>query len=511
MSYGSAVEWQPCARRLLCELLGSERFEACAAALATPPGSTCVRVNTLRAAPADVRLALEELLSGTGASVSAAHADAPEALLVRSAGGCAPLDLVAACGREVAVTRKTAEAVLRGAEVYAGGVVGASVGVEEEQLVLVTAVVEPLGATSCGMTRGTKLARLAAGEPPPRLLLGIGRTRLSRSQLFRAVDGLAVTLVERVYPHSLAGEALMGSLRGCLQLQNLPSILAARALSPPPGSRVLDMCAAPGGKTTALAALMGDDGYIVALDVNAQKIAHIHALCAEMGVACVRAFKADAGKALAGAAEAEEAAAEAAAALALHRGDSGRAAGAPKLEARRARKAAGAALRRVAFPPPRAAPAPPAPSAAAEAPPFAAESFGSILLDAPCSALGLRPRLSQQVGAAALANYASYQRRLLRTAVALLRPGGALVFSTCTVSPLENEANVGWLLAEWPCMRLAPHGPRLGGPGLTGPADGGAAWLTAEQAALVQRFTPGEHDTIGFFIARFVKAEAESA
>jgi 16S rRNA C967 or C1407 C5-methylase (RsmB/RsmF family) len=185
-------------------------------------------------------------------------------------------------------------------------------------------------------------------------------------------------------------------------------------------------------------------------------------------------------------------------------GDDGRAAGAPKLDARRRRKAAGAALRRMPFPPAREAAAALPPPLPDGGPPFAEASFDAILLDAPCSALGLRPRLSQQVTATALANYASYQRRLLRTAVALLAPGGALVFSTCTISPLENEANVGWLLAEFPDMRLAAHGPRLGGPGLTAPPRG-VAWLTAEQAALVQRFTPGEHDTIGFFIARFEK------
>ena len=55
-------------------------------------------------------------------------------------------------------------------------------------------------------------------------------------------------------------------------LQSLASLVAAQALNPVPGSRVLDMCAAPGGKTTALAQLMGDRGQVVALDRSHAKV-----------------------------------------------------------------------------------------------------------------------------------------------------------------------------------------------------------------------------------------------
>jgi 16S rRNA C967 or C1407 C5-methylase (RsmB/RsmF family) len=63
-----------------------------------------------------------------------------------------------------------------------------------------------------------------------------------------------------------------GLLRGQVMLQALPSIVAALALAPAPGSRVLDMCSAPGGKTTALAQLMGDQGEVVALDRTETKV-----------------------------------------------------------------------------------------------------------------------------------------------------------------------------------------------------------------------------------------------
>jgi len=55
-------------------------------------------------------------------------------------------------------------------------------------------------------------------------------------------------------------------------LQNLPSVAAALALSPTPGSRAIDMCAAPGGKSTLLAQLMGDRGELVAVDRSHSKV-----------------------------------------------------------------------------------------------------------------------------------------------------------------------------------------------------------------------------------------------
>lgn len=68
---------------------------------------------------------------------------------------------------------------------------------------------------------------------------------------------------------------LTGILSGSISLQNLPSIVAAMALDPKPGWRVLDMCAAPGGKTTAIAQQMGDCGEVIALDRTHTKVNHL--------------------------------------------------------------------------------------------------------------------------------------------------------------------------------------------------------------------------------------------
>lgn len=536
------MAWFPDARAELRSLLGGAWFDEAAAALATPTTTTCLRVNTLRATPEAVRARLSELLPGVEIR---SVPGVPEALLVVGAPPARlngeSLDAAArAVCHEVAVNRRCAEAVLRGSNVYAPGVFGCTAGLEPGALVAVTALIEPLGAGSCGMTRGTKLPPRSglgrggepiADAPPPRMLLCVGTAVLSRGDLFRATSGLAVRVSLRRWDAFASAEALAPLLSaGWVQIQNLPSLVAACALNSGPDDRVLDMCAAPGGKTVALAALMGagGSGAITSLDVNATKIGAIRALVGAMGASGrVTAIRMDATKSVLGGCGGDDTgegggAGEAENVVGTDEiddgdddnkpsglpvpsprggvyGDDGAVAGAAKRDARASRKAAGAASRGGTTPRPRAPPEPPGA-------PFPPSSFHKILVDAPCSALGLRPRLAQPVTRPALFRFAGYQRALLRCAVALLRPGGSLVFSTCTISPLENEANVGWLLSTFPSMQLSPHSPMLGGPGREGPAEeGGQPWLTQQQAALVQRFSPKEHDTIGFFIARFEK------
>lgn len=66
---------------------------------------------------------------------------------------------------------------------------------------------------------------------------------------------------------------------------------------------------------------------------------------------------------------------------------------------------------------------------------FKCGSFDGVLLDAPCTALGLRPRLRHAQTLKELTTTANYQRNLLDAAVELVKPGGTLVYSTCTINP----------------------------------------------------------------------------
>ena len=81
---------------------------------------------------------------------------------------------------------------------------------------------------------------------------------------------------------------------GAIMPQSRASMLVARILAPEPGERVLDLCAAPGAKTTHLAALMDGAGEVVAVDRNARRADSLRQTCARMHATCVRVEHGDA-------------------------------------------------------------------------------------------------------------------------------------------------------------------------------------------------------------------------
>ena len=82
--------------------------------------------------------------------------------------------------------------------------------------------------------------------------------------------------------------------QGLLMPQSRAAMSVARALAPEPGERVLDLCAAPGGKTTHLAALMGDEGEIVAVEQHAGRAEALRRTAQRMGASIVEVHTADA-------------------------------------------------------------------------------------------------------------------------------------------------------------------------------------------------------------------------
>jgi 16S rRNA (cytosine967-C5)-methyltransferase len=93
-------------------------------------------------------------------------------------------------------------------------------------------------------------------------------------------------------PVDLEGSELWST--GAVMPQSRGSMLAARELEPQPGERILDLCAAPGAKTTHIAALLGCEGEVVAVELNPARAGALERTCARMGAGCVRVERADA-------------------------------------------------------------------------------------------------------------------------------------------------------------------------------------------------------------------------
>jgi len=172
---------------------------------------------------------------------------------------------------------------------------------------------------------------------------------------------------------------------GALVAQSRAAMGAARLLAPRAGMRVLDLCAAPGGKATHLAALMEGRGEVVAVERNARRAGALRATCERLRADIVRVEPDDAARS---------------------REDG---------------------------------------------------PFDAVLVDPPCSGLGTlqgRPDRRWRARPEAIAELALLQGRILAAGAAALKPGGALVYATCTISPQENEQVVERFLAEHDAFAL---------------------------------------------------------
>ena len=276
--------------------------------------------------------------------------------------------------QSVVVDYKCGEAVLRGADVFAPGILAASCrfdpGAKLNVLVAINPNETPL--------KGSMVERNLCGSDSTSLLhVASGVANMSRAEVVKpGASGIAIRIVSRVVDHP----PMDGVANACL-LQNIPSMLPPFLLRPEPGQRVIDMCAAPGGKTTHVLDLMERKGELVALDRSGKRLAELKLLAEKAGGAeCVVCAQQDATKSV--------------------------------------KK-------------------------------YGERSFDRVMLDPPCSGLGLRPRLRHDMKLKELEEFASYQRRLLTAAYNLCKVGGRIVFSTCSISPIENEGNVAWFLATY--------------------------------------------------------------
>jgi 16S rRNA C967 or C1407 C5-methylase (RsmB/RsmF family) len=105
-----------------------------------------------------------------------------------------------------------------------------------------------------------------------------------------------------------------------------------------------------------------------------------------------------------------------------------------------------------------------------------------------------------------LEKHAKYQQQFVREATSLLKLGGTMTYSTCTINAAENEVMVRHILDNFPQMQLVDAGIELGQPGLPG------VGLSESERRFVRRFDPSdsEQDTVGFFVSKFVKRKSDA-
>ncbi|KAG6774435.1 hypothetical protein POTOM_021788 [Populus tomentosa] len=541
-SFSPILRWNPEVENYFIKAYGADHFSIISKALTRPSSYSCVRVNTLKSTSDAVIEKLLEIIkekgfdgdchgkegSGPNENVGSpleetlkngpiVKCQIPGLEYVLFVKGTGPhmIDygyVPGAPPKEVIVGRKCAEAVLRGAQVFVPGVMACSAHVEKGDTVAVSAAIEQRNPNGGWAFDPYYFERNG-------FYIGQGTATMSRAGLFRASEGIAVDMDNRVFRLPSFYDVLEGEIF----LQNLPSIVTAHALDPQKGERILDMCAAPGGKTTAIAILMKDEGELVALDRSHNKVQDIQKLAAEMSLTCITTYKLDVLKAIRQRNEADDINTnQSSNSLRFHeeKASSSTAEGfnldktcednvsnaienggayVSKADIRKAK-------RRMRNGPGRNQCVG---GRVENSKGFYPDSFDRVLLDAPCSALGLRPRLFAGVETIdSLKKHATYQRRMFDQAVKLVRPGGVIVYSTCTINPGENEALVRYALDTYKFLSLASQNPRIGGPGLVGsfesPNGRTEEWLRPGEEEFVQRFDPSSSlDTIGFFIAKF--------
>ena len=275
-------------------------------------------------------------------------------------------------------------------------------------------------------------ALLAWDNGEPDVTVQVATCRHTAEEATRSLEEEGVT----VRPHPWLPDCLIltgtGDLAeraayraGMIYAQDPAARLAVLAAGLRPGDRVLDACAAPGGKSFAAAMVLGDEGSITACDIHSHKIALIEAGARRLGLGSITAHVHDGRK---------------------HE-------------------------------------------------PAWDGSFDAVLADVPCSGLGViqkKPEIRYK-DPEALAGLPRVQAALLENLCRYVRPGGVLLYSTCTLLRAEDEDVVAGFLAAHPEFTL--EGFTLPGPVGTVPEGEITLW-------------PQRTGTDGFYLARLRRKEA---
>jgi len=225
-----------------------------------------------------------------------------------------------------------------------------------------------------------------ANNQVPRLTLRVNTLKTSREDLLSLLSDNGIEASPTLFSpdgislHTVRAIEDLSFAKGLFTVQDEASQLVGYLLDPQPGERVLDACAAPGGKTTHIAQLMNNTGEVVAVEKDPKRIARLEENLGALGAAVVKIINAD--------------------------------------------------IRDVKD----------------------IGTFDRVLLDAPCSASGVirkNPDVKYRHKPKDLQEYRSRQSALLASASQLVRPGGRLVYSVCSIEPEEGEEPVnGFLKAD---------------------------------------------------------------
>lgn len=288
---------------------------------------------------------------------------------------------------------------------------------------------EAYGADACERILAASLERR-----PVSLRLREGLPEEERRRLFAAWEAAGVTVKEHPY-HPCAvtvqGAAgirkLAGYDEGLFAVQDVSSILAVETAGITPGDTVIDVCAAPGGKTLYAAEKLGNGGEVIACDVNAYKTDKIEENRRRLGAENVSVLVQDArlrNESLVGRADV-------------------------------------------------------------------------LLADVPCSGLGVighKQDIKYRVTRESLEEIQVLQKDIITNVIDYIKPGGILLYSTCTLNPGENEEMVEWICQTFGLERVS----------MTGQLPD-ALKDEAEDGML--QLLPGIHESDGFFMAKLRKKE----